>query len=96
MLGDVLLDVEEDDGKIWKFFWCEGCEQYHGIQLNQNLNLPFWSWDGNNDYPTFTPSMIIKWNDQVLCHFLIKNGMIQYSEDSQHMFAGLTIPLSEA
>lgn len=95
MLGDVLLDVEEDDGKIWKIFYCEGCEYHHRIQLNIAFE-PHFSFDGNNEYPTFSPSMIIKYKDDVICHFKITDGMIQYSEDSKHMFAGLTIPLSEA
>ena len=95
MLGQVLLDGEEDDGKIWKVFFCPGCNIYHQFQLNQNMPI-FWEWDGNNEYPTFTPSIIIKIFDDVICHLQIIDGMIHYFSDCKHELNDLTIPMCEA
>lgn len=95
-LGDLLLDSELDDGAIFKLIWCCGCQQYHGFQLNENLN-PHWSWNGDNRKPTFKPGVLIK-NEkgQVVCHFEIKEGLITYFKDSKHIFSGMTITMFEA
>ncbi len=93
MLGDVLLDVEEDDGKIWKVFYCEGCKSFHQFQLNIAFPVS-WSFDGKNDCPSFSPSMLIKMDGEIICHLQITDGMIKYFDDCKHEFAGLTIPMS--
>lgn len=72
----ILLDVEEDCGKIWKIFFCEGCHKYHGYQLNQNFKS-YWQWDGNEEYPTFFPSMIVKVSGEIICHSQIVNMNLQ-------------------
>lgn len=95
-LGDLLLDSELDDGAIFKLIFCEGCQQYHGFQLNENLD-PHWDWNGDERKPTFTPALKIKnESGQVVCHFKITDGIIQYFNDSKHIFAGLIITMSEA
>ncbi len=95
-LGDLLLDSELDDGAIFKYFWCPGCEKFHGFQLNENLD-PHWSFNGDSTNPTFSPALRVK-NEkrQTVCHLQIKNGMIMYAEDCKHIFAGMTISMAEA
>lgn len=59
-----------------------------------------WSWDGNADVPTFTPSInafssgiptegIPGWR----CHHYVKDGKIEYLNDCTHEFAGVTLPM---
>ncbi len=34
-------------------FWCPGCQCGHGVWL------PRWTWNGNFEKPTFTPSLLV-------------------------------------
>jgi len=38
--------------------WCPGCEEMHCISLTRNGG-PNWTFDGNVDVPTFSPSVRI-------------------------------------
>lgn len=46
-----------EDGMV--AFWCPGCEQYHGIYVDR-AEHPVWSFNGNYEKPTFSPSILIK------------------------------------
>lgn len=37
-------------------FWCPGCDEAHAIQHGENG----WTWDGNVETPTFSPSILIR------------------------------------
>lgn len=62
------------DGKIsYRMFWvvlpCEGGE-LHGLPINapdealpDGVGRPMWTWDGNEDQPTITPS-VLTWRNQ--------------------------------
>ncbi len=60
-----------------------------------NVNAPNdhtgarWSWDGNVESPTFSPSVHIVGQ----CHYFIRAGMIEFCGDSKHPLAGQTVPL---
>ena len=41
------------------FFYCPGCGNNHCIN-SINDDTPSWSWNGSFDYPTFSPSILIK------------------------------------
>lgn len=81
------------DGKL--VWWCPACETYHGGFVD-GQNRPVWGFDGNFESPTFTPSFLVKMPraDKVnICHTFVKNGQIQYLNDSTHSMAGKTIPM---
>ena len=40
-------------------FWCPGCDGAHGITVGEGSG-PRWSWNGNVDKPTFTPSILVR------------------------------------
>jgi hypothetical protein len=71
--------------------YCDGCDSWHLI----NVDVPNeytgarWTFDGNVDAPTFSPSVNIVGK----CHYFITKGMIQYCSDSKHRLAGKTVPL---
>lgn len=40
-------------------FYCPGCECYHEININ-GVDHPVWSFNGDYDKPTFSPSILVK------------------------------------
>lgn len=82
-------------------FYCPGCETYHAIKVGTGEG-PRWTFNGNNDYPTFKPSVSVKWPDpdnpprpMAVCHSWITDGRIQFLKDSTHKLAGKTVPLPD-
>lgn len=73
---------------------CPGCNEEHLI--------PMWGsspWQFNNDLenPTLSPSIKLTLQPnkgaEVVCHYFIKNGMIEYCQDSHHDLKGQTVEL---
>lgn len=81
------------DGQIKSLLvFCLGCDSVHVIPV------PRWTWDGNGEVPTVTPSVSIKWGnapDSRHCHFNVTNGQIVYHGDTTHEYAGKTIDMPE-
>lgn len=73
-------------GDAYYFFWCPGCKKLHPYLA------PRWTFNGNIEKPTFTPSL--KMLDSG-CHLFVTDGKIQYCPDSPHEFAGKTIDMVE-
>lgn len=90
-------------------FWCPGCNDAHQILYGEGSG-PRWSWNGSEDRPTFTPSVLVTWSepsdDPALagdqahdiakrCHSFVTAGQIQFLDDCSHALAGRTLPLHE-
>ena len=43
-------------------FFCPGCKERHHIQVGEGPG-PRWGYNGNPDRPTFTPSILVTWNE---------------------------------
>lgn len=43
-------------------YWCQGCKTHHQI-VTKKLNGSSWTWDGNVDNPTFSPSVLVTGTD---------------------------------
>jgi hypothetical protein len=72
--------------------WCPGCKARHIINIEKPLpNGAKWTWDGNVDAQTFSPSINIVGR----CHYFIRSGMIEFCGDSAHELAGKTVPLPD-
>ena len=73
--------------------WCPGCQRNHVIYTDPRAqpNGHFWTFDGNEERPTFSPSINIVGQ----CHYFIREGMIQYCSDSKHALAGITVPMPD-
>lgn len=85
-----LRAVNDQAGHV---IWCQGCEGYHIIP-------PTWQFNGDLEKPTFTPSLLIRYEygeerKQVVCHSLIRDGRIQFLDDCTHALAGQTVDLEE-
>lgn len=74
--------------------YCPACKTHHAFDSR-------WSFNGDYDNPTFTPSMLVNGSKEhqspgsPRCHSFVVNGRIQYLSDCMHDMAGQTIELPE-
>lgn len=75
-------------------FYCPGCKGAHGVDtVTPNpLTGAKWLWNGSVSEPTFSPSIHVL---NPCCHSFVKNGRIQYLEDSYHELSGKTVDLPD-
>ena len=83
--------LREADGARM-LIWCPACDMAHAFAL------PRWTWDGNAEQPTFTPSLIVRYmigarQRLVICHSTVTYGRITFHADSTHALAGQTVDL---
>ncbi len=55
-LSPILRSVEGDR----LMFWCPGCDCAHMVRVGDGPS-PRWSYNGNPDRPTFTPSILVSY-----------------------------------
>ncbi len=91
--------IKWGDHIAWEH-WCPACEATHIITDS-------WTFDGDVDKPTFSPSVKVTYNGPdagqkredaerapyACCHYFIKAGIIDYCGDSTHPLAGKKVPL---
>ena len=91
---------------------CPGCNCHHVIATV----VPFgngakWSFNGDMEKPTFTPSLLVRTGKYVpghenmdeegfegmssICHSFISNGFIQFLNDCTHELKGQTVELPQ-
>lgn len=93
---------DEDGGQTlgWMIF-CPGCRQYHAIYTEERNDCGAqWSFNGDVDHPTFSPSLKVTWtygeqHEQHCCHSFIRDGNIEFLGDCTHELAGQIVPLPE-
>lgn len=51
--------LRADDLNYHLSFMCPGCKQTHTIKHRGDAGLT-WSWNGNAEYPTFSPSILVR------------------------------------
>ena len=92
-LSRVLAQAKEGD----LFFECPGCDMVHGISTGADPG-PRWGYNGNAEAPTFTPSVLVRynWSDGPrVCHSFVTDGRIQFLGDCTHGLAGQTVDLPD-
>ena len=88
-------------------FMCPGCNDRHVIQYGEGKG-PRWTWNGNAEKPTFTPSVLVRyeavpeapddmaeWRTERLCHSYVTDGRIEFLSDCTHDLVGKTVDLPE-
>lgn len=90
--------------------WCPGCNEAHFIPTNREryAGRPCWDFNGSEEAPTFSPSLLIRTGRAVdpsfvreegdppdVCHSFIRDGRWEFCGDSTHELAGQTVPLPE-
>lgn len=43
-------------------FWCPGCDCAHSVRVGEGTG-PFWTWNGDAERPTFSPSILVRGTD---------------------------------
>lgn len=72
--------------------YCPGCKSRHMIAVYEPFpNGALWTFDGNAESPTFSPSI----NIVGACHYFIRAGKIEFCGDSKHDLAGQTVDLPD-
>jgi len=99
-----MAKIEETTEGGW-LFECPGCRESHEFNVTPGSNgvgsqLPVWNFNGNLDAPTFTPSLLVRWDFGVkrepkVCHSFVTDGMIQFLSDCTHHLAGQTVLLAD-
>jgi hypothetical protein len=54
-----------------------------------------WTFNGNIEQPTFSPSFRQHIGDGIICHYTVTDGQLNFCSDSMHSLAGCTVPLPE-
>ena len=48
-------------------YWCQGCEGLHQVAVGEG-DGPRWGYNGNVESPTFTPSVLVTWDEPTNLH----------------------------
>lgn len=94
------LVKHESEGVEAYSHWCTACQECHTFYI-QDQGPEKWSFNGNVDRPTFSPSMKLyrigkkKDEERTLCHYILTDGVMNYCNDSPHAFAGKSVPLED-
>jgi hypothetical protein len=104
-LSSKLRDSVDGNGRKGLTYWCQGCEDLHGITYEGGDPGRNWSWNGDVNAPTFQPSVLVtyganpdaderfkEWRTERRCHTFITNGQVQFLGDCTHALAGQTLP----
>lgn len=86
----VVHAIADTRGKFTHMFFCPGCRCGHGF------NNTTWQFNGDLDRPTLSPSYVTSWNHEGVehrCHSFVRDGHIQFLDDSTHALKGQTVPL---
>lgn len=81
------------------FWYCPACRELHPLPDG-------WTFNGNLDKPTFSPSFKHHWNCGPLveppkreglniCHYIVTDGRVAYCGDCTHDMAGQTIEMPD-
>ncbi|MCY3784592.1 MAG: DUF6527 family protein [Chloroflexi bacterium] len=80
--------------------FCPACKCEHGFRVDavywEDQGLAVWTWDGNEQTPTFVGSMLANARQhpgRPLCHSFVENGQWRFLDDSTHDLAGQTVPM---
>jgi hypothetical protein len=90
--------VKLENGDI--YFSCPGCGAGHALNTDPSKGRPCWTFNGDFERPTFTPSILARWtfgenHEPRVCHSFVTDGNIQFLGDCTHALAGQTVPLED-
>ena len=87
-----ILNSPDGTPNAWMFY-CVACKDHHSYTMNRG-----WSFNGDFEKPTFTPSLLVRWEfngeqPEKRCHLFVQDGKIKYCGDCTHSMAGQTIDM---
>ena len=89
----------EDGARLW--WYCASCDMLHPIALHNRPgeSVDVWSWNNDAERPTFMPSFLTDMSGRNgpkrICHTYIKEGMVEYLNDSTIHLRGVTKELQD-
>lgn len=74
--------------------WCPGCQSMHGFAVSEPFsNGAKWTFNGDFEKPTFTPSMNI---GNGWCHYTLTAGVLNFTNGcTGHKLSNQKVPLPE-
>lgn len=60
-ISNVLRSAEDGNGGQSLLFYCAGCKMAHMVGVGEGSG-PRWGYNGNPEKPTFTPSVLVTWD----------------------------------
>lgn len=93
-------------------FDCPGCQCLHAIHTSkqETPDYPEWSWNGDLEKATFSPSLLVRTGKYVpghenfddeghpelnsICHSFITDGQIRFLDDCTHHLKGQTVEVT--
>ena len=66
--------------------YCQGCKTHHVFDKR-------WTFNGDFEKPTFSPSMLVNKDKPNRCHSFVRDGKIQFLDDCFHELKGQTVDL---
>ncbi len=79
-------------------FWCPGCKRVHGFRIRRyeadESPQPLWTFDGDLNKPTFSPSLLYQ-TVTPRCHLFLTGGQLHFLTDCGHELAGKVVDLPD-
>lgn len=93
--------INQDGEIVGHYVTCPACsqagvEEIHVFAAKMNNGTPGWSFNGDLEKPTFSPSMLAQGTyagKPYRCHSFVRDGKIEYLSDCTHALAGKTVEL---
>ena len=91
MVMNRVADSKGTDLGLHWWFWCPGCDELHAY------TTPRWTRTGTDAKPTFAPSLLCTWgaDNPARCHLFLREGVLEFLNDSTHALGGSKVPLPE-
>lgn len=65
------------------------------LAVNTNIYSPSWTWDGNLEAPTLSPSILTGKGTDKICHSYLKEGIFQFLGDCNHSLVNQHVPMPD-
>jgi|ERR1700722_1861254 len=93
-LSSKLRSITDGYGAVGIAHWCPGCEDVHVVWNEKGTRGgPQWTYDGNAESPTCSPSIRLFDQNGTICHYFLKAGKIKFCGDCRHSLSGKTVDL---
>lgn len=96
-MGNKVSKFTDKAGNEGYHFHCPACDHAH-LVYTAGSNVPKWSFNGDLEKPTFSPSLRCFWpgrEKEYTCHSFIRNGKMEFLNDCTHDMAGKTVELPD-
>jgi hypothetical protein len=99
-----MVRTVDDHGTRYEalMFVCPGCIDMHPnssglhmLPVNSTVKSPAWTWDGNLEAPTLSPSILTGRGSDKICHSFLNAGVFQFLGDCNHALANQYVPMPD-